>query len=169
MQKFVGLLRAVNVGGTGKLPMAELHDMCVETGFHNPKTLLASGNVVFETQSSQRNAFEALNQRLCQHFGAEIGLFVLNATEMTAVRDGNPFADHSPSQVGVLFVEPVPTEQECAAAKGLKDEVIVQGNGVLYVKFPSGMGQSKLVVPSAKTGTMRNMNTVEKLTVLLNE
>ena len=46
MQKYAALLRAVNVGGTGKLPMAELRKMCAVAGFQNAKTLLASGNVV---------------------------------------------------------------------------------------------------------------------------
>lgn len=169
MQKFAALLRAVNVGGTGKLPMAELRAICVEIGFQNPKTLLASGNVVFETELSPDEACLTLNNRLAEFFGKEIGLFVLSPSEMRLIEEGNPFPDHPPNQIGVLFTDNVPTPEEYENAKGRKDEVMIPGKGVLYIKFPSGMGQSKLAVPGAKEGTMRNMNTVAKLSAMLNE
>jgi uncharacterized protein (DUF1697 family) len=47
MGSFVALLRAVNVGGTGKLPMNELKNICEELGFGAVRTYIASGNVVF--------------------------------------------------------------------------------------------------------------------------
>ena len=45
MPKFVALLRAVNVGGTGKLPMADLKAICTEAGFAQIQTYIASGNM----------------------------------------------------------------------------------------------------------------------------
>ena len=48
MASFVALLRAVNVGGTGKLPMSDLKDICEEFGFGAVRTYIASGNVVFD-------------------------------------------------------------------------------------------------------------------------
>ena len=53
MNAFVALLRAVNVGGTGKLPMAELAAMCEKAGFVKVKTYIASGNVVFLSKLSR--------------------------------------------------------------------------------------------------------------------
>ncbi len=169
MQKYAALLRAVNVGGTGKLPMAELRTMCADIGFENSKTLLASGNVVFDTSLSQTDAQAALNAKLTGYFGRDIGLFVLNAAQMQVVHDENPFPDHPANQVGVLFLDEIPSQTDISAAKGLKDEEMVAGPGVLYIKYPSGMSKSKLVAPSANKGTMRNMNTVAKLSELLNE
>jgi len=52
MNAFVALLRAVNVGGTGKLPMTELKAMCEEAGFKSVRTYIASGNVVFTSTKS---------------------------------------------------------------------------------------------------------------------
>ena len=169
MQKYAALLRAVNVGGTGKLPMAELRKMCADAGFQYAKTLLASGNVVFETTLSKQDAHTALSSKLRDHFGTDIGLFILDGAQMRAVYDANPFSDHPPSQIGVLFVNDLPTPKDCQSAKGLKDEVMISAAGVLFIKFPSGMGKSKLAVPSANKGTMRNMNTVRKLSELLSE
>jgi len=53
MTRYVGLLRAVNVGGTGKLPMADLRAMCAEIGFADVQTYIASGNVVFDSAGNQ--------------------------------------------------------------------------------------------------------------------
>jgi len=47
---YVALLRAVNVGGTGKLPMAALKAMCETIGCTNVRTYIASGNVVFDSR-----------------------------------------------------------------------------------------------------------------------
>ena len=54
MPTYIALLRAVNVGGTGKLPMAELKAMCVAEGFADVQTYIASGNVVFTQQALRR-------------------------------------------------------------------------------------------------------------------
>ena len=50
MTTYAALLRAVNVGGTGKLPMPELRAMCESVGFSKVRTYIASGNVVFESK-----------------------------------------------------------------------------------------------------------------------
>ncbi len=53
MTAFVALLRAVNVGGTGKLPMRDLKDICEKLGFARVRTYIASGNVVFTSRKSE--------------------------------------------------------------------------------------------------------------------
>ena len=52
MTTYIALLRAVNVGGTGKLPMADLKAMCLDAGFTEVRTFIASGNVVFSSKTS---------------------------------------------------------------------------------------------------------------------
>jgi Protein of unknown function (DUF1697) len=52
MTKYIALLRAVNVGGTGKLPMSELKAICRGAGFARVETYIASGNVVFEGKAA---------------------------------------------------------------------------------------------------------------------
>ena len=49
---YIALLRAVNVSGTGKLPMADLKALCMAAGLLNVRTYIASGNVVFESKLS---------------------------------------------------------------------------------------------------------------------
>ena len=47
MTVYIALLRAVNVGGTGKLPMEQLVELCAGAGFTGARTYIASGNVIF--------------------------------------------------------------------------------------------------------------------------
>lgn len=167
MRKLAILLRAVNVGGTGKLPMQDLRSMCERRGFSNPKTLLASGNVVVETDQAPETVRETMEAELEDYAGKPVGVFVLDLQWMADIQKQHPFGDHAPSQCGILFVDEMPDQSELATAKGLKDEVLTPGANVLYVLFPSGMGKSKLVIPGSKSGTMRNLNTVNKLVELL--
>src|SRR3954469_20798170 len=53
MAAYIALLRAVNVGGTGKLPMSDLRELCEKAGFRKVRTYIASGNVVFESRMTE--------------------------------------------------------------------------------------------------------------------
>lgn len=148
--------------------MADLRKMCSDLGLANPKTLLASGNVVFETVEPREQVKEKLETALHAYAGKPVGTFVLTKGDVDTIAAQNPFPDHPPNQVGVLVADPLPSEAELTAAKGLKDEVMMLGDLALYVKFPHGMGQSKLTVPASDRGTMRNMNTIVKIQSALN-
>ena len=76
MTGYVALLRAVNVGGTGKLPMADLREMCVALGFDGVRTYIASGNVVFSTGLSEAEVKKALEERLRAYAGKPVGVMV---------------------------------------------------------------------------------------------
>jgi uncharacterized protein (DUF1697 family) len=73
MGSFVALLRAVNVGGTGKLPMSELKDICEKLGFESVRTYIASGNVVFTSRKSEAAIKVALEKRLQTYAGKPAG------------------------------------------------------------------------------------------------
>jgi uncharacterized protein (DUF1697 family) len=163
MTKYVALLRAINVGGTGKLPMADLKTMCEEAGFAHVQTYIASGNVVFESKASEAKVKAALEKRLHAYAGKPVGVVVRTAAEMAAVVKANPFPEASPSQAVAIFLDRPPTADALEHAVGLHDEKMRLGKREIFVHFPSGQGRSKLRIPAAKAGTARNMNTVAKL------
>jgi uncharacterized protein (DUF1697 family) len=82
---FIALLRAVNVGGTGKLPMSDLKEMCEALGFAGVRTYIASGNVVFSSRKSESAVKKALEARLEAYAGKPVGVLVRTAAEMQAV------------------------------------------------------------------------------------
>jgi uncharacterized protein (DUF1697 family) len=63
MAKFIAPLRAVNVGGTGKLAMADLKSICADAGFERIETYIASGNVVFESKGTASRVQSELESR----------------------------------------------------------------------------------------------------------
>jgi uncharacterized protein (DUF1697 family) len=163
MAQYVALLRAVNVGGTGKLPMTDLKAMCEELGFAQVETYIASGNVVFESKASEAKVKAALEKRLNAYAGAPIGVVVRAAAEMAAVLKANPFPTASSSQTVAIFLDKPPPADALDHAVGVNDETMRLGKREIFVHFPSGQGRSKLRIPAAKAGTARNMNTVAKL------
>jgi uncharacterized protein (DUF1697 family) len=163
MAKYVALLRAVNVGGTGKLPMAELKTMCSDAGFTEVETYIASGNVVFESKMTPAKAKSDLEKRLQGYSGKPVGVAIRTVAEMRAVLNANPFPKAAPNFTAVIFLDEPPPADALKHATGVKDETMRLGSREIYVHYPSGMGRSKLKIPAAKLGTARNINTVAKL------
>jgi uncharacterized protein (DUF1697 family) len=163
MGSFVALLRAVNVGGTGKLPMSELKAMCEELGFAAVRTYIASGNVVFTSRKSEAAIKAALEKRLHSYAGAPVGVLVRSAAEMVQVSADNPFPKAAPNRTVAIFLDKAPPEDALASIRGQNNEELRLGRREIYVHYGDGMGTSKLVIPAAKTGTARNMNTVATL------
>jgi uncharacterized protein (DUF1697 family) len=159
----VALLRAVNVGGTGKLPMSELKVMCEELSFTSVRTYIASGNVVFASGKSEAAIKSALEKRLAAYAGKPVGVLVRSAAEMAEVSAKNPFPKAAPNRTMAIFLDEAPPKDAIATVRGRKNEEIRLGKREIYVHYGEGMGQSKLVIPAAKTGTARNMNTVATL------
>jgi len=163
MGSFVALLRAVNVGGTGKLPMSELKAMCEELGFAAVRTYIASGNVVFTSRKSEAAIKAAPEKRLHSYAGAPVGVLVRSAAEMVQVSADNPFPKAAPNRTVAIFLDKAPPEDALASIRGQNNEELRLGRREIYVHYGDGMGTSKLVIPAAKTGTARNMNTVATL------
>ncbi|MEJ8562555.1 DUF1697 domain-containing protein [Yoonia sp. GPGPB17] len=163
MQTIIALLRAVNVGGTGKLPMAELRAMAQATGFANVRTYIQSGNMVFSSADDLPAVRQALESRLADYAGKPVGVILRTGHQMREVLAQNPFTDAEPSKVSVLFLNAPPLGDTMVAMKGQADEQIALGQREIFIHYPSGMGRSKLQLPAMAEGTMRNINTVTKL------
>ena len=163
MTGYVALLRAVNVGGTGKLPMTDLKAMCEQAGFEQVRTYIASGNVVFESSRSEAQVKAALETALHTYAGKPVGVCVRTAAEIVAVRDDDPFPEAPRNRTVAIFLDAPPPPDALDHAAGVQGEVMALGLREIYVLYDEGMGTSKLRIPAAKTGTARNLNTVAKL------
>jgi uncharacterized protein (DUF1697 family) len=163
MPVFVVLLRAVNVGGTGKLPMSDLKRLCEKAGFWNVRTYIASGNVVAERRGSEAQAKAALEAQLWEYAGKPVGVIVRTAAEMSKVVADNPFPNCSANRTVAMFLDEPPPSDTLKNVKGQTAEEIRLGAREVYVHYPDGIGRSKLRIPAAGDGTARNMNTVAKL------
>jgi uncharacterized protein (DUF1697 family) len=163
MTRYVALVRAVNVGGTGKLPMGELRSICADAGFTRVETYIASGNVVFESKLAPPKVKVELEARLRAYAGKSIGVVVRTAAEMAAVLRANPFPKAEPRYTYAIFLDGSPPRDALDRLVGRTDEEMRLGEREIFVHYPRGMGRSKLKIPATKTGTARNMNTIAKL------
>ena len=163
MTVFIALLRAVNVGGTGKLPMATLKSLCEKAGLTKVRTYIASGNIVFESRLAEHRVKALLESRLQALTGARARVLVRTREEMSALLRGNPFADRPANRTIALFLDEAPPADAIGKAKHLTTEEIVCGKREIYLFYPDGMGRSKLSLPEMTQGTARNLNTVAKL------
>jgi len=166
MSVYVALLRAVNVGGTGKLPMKELAALCGRLGFDDVETYIQSGNVVFETRISATKARAELEKALTAKLGKPALVLLRSASEMSAVEQANPFVDEPPNRVLVMFFDKAPQANVLSGIKAPGREQLSLKGRELYIYYPDGMGKSKLKVPLADVGTARNLNTVRKLAAM---
>jgi uncharacterized protein (DUF1697 family) len=163
MTNFIALLRAVNVGGTGKLPMTDLKAMCEKAGFKRVKTYIASGNVVFQSPKTEAQVKKALEAALADYAGKPVGVMVRTAAEMAAVAAANPFSGMPTNATVAIFLDAKPPANACEFATGVQEEKMALGEREIYVFYGKGMGTSKLKIPAAKAGTARNLNTTAKL------
>ena len=163
MTVFISLLRAVNVGGTGKLPMEGLLHLCAEAGFAEARTYIASGNAIFRSDASEDEVRNALQARLHAYIGKPVGVLIRSAEEVAQVVADNPFSDKPGNRVMALFTDAPLPAHPLDGATGLHNEEVRLGRRELFIFYPDGMARTHLHLPSERTGTARNMNTVAKL------
>lgn len=174
----VALLRAVNLASHNKVAMADLCAMLGDLKLSGARSLLQSGNVVFEAASAAPQALERkLQAEAERRLGLATDFFVRTAKEWSAVLAANPFTAEAKRDPGHLLVFALKDAPERAQARAL-DEAI-QGREVArvvgrqaYIVYPDGVGRSRLTIAliERKLGTRatgRNWNTAMKLGAML--
>ncbi|WP_338501280.1 DUF1697 domain-containing protein [Sphingomonas kaistensis] len=167
MTAYVALLRAVNVSGTGKLPMADLKRMGEECGFANVRTFIASGNLLFTSDLGEQQVQTRIAAKVADFFGRAIPVFVRSASEMADLAAQNPFTDDKGSRVMAHVIDATPTQAMLDDARNVAGERMALGPRAIYVSYGEGIGSTKLKLPAVAAGTARNMNSVAKIAALL--
>ncbi|MCS5715507.1 DUF1697 domain-containing protein [Herbiconiux sp. CPCC 205716] len=176
MARFVALLRGVNVNGI-TVKSAELGALFRSLGFEGVRTVLASGNVVFETDARDTAALKStIEAALGERFGYDAWIVLVPHDRLAAVVAGYPFPDDEAAHPYVVFTsdadvfaEVTAVAAELAPAPAPAPERATPGDGVLYWQCPRG---SSTDTPLAKalararyraTTTTRNLRTLQKL------
>ena len=164
MTAYVALLRAVNLAAASTLRMTDLKRLCEDAGFAAVQTYIASGNVVFTSEKSERAVKAAVEKALADFAGKAVPVMVRTAREMAAIAKASPFPNAPGNRVVAILLDAAPPRDALDHARHIDGEEIALGKREIYVRYTDhGMGKSKLVIPAAKAGTGRNMNTVAKL------
>ena len=166
MKSNVLLLRGINVGGRGKLPMAELRAAIEAAGGSDPKTYIQTGNAVFRG----RVTGVALSDEIEARAGFRPKVMLLDASAFAAIRQENPFPDSTDDAKALhvgFFAEPsVCTQADLDAARGAEEHVLLTAAAV-YLHTPKHLSGSTLAPRLERLVgvplTMRNWRTVLKL------
>jgi uncharacterized protein (DUF1697 family) len=177
LQKYLALLRGINVGGHHKVPMADLKEDFIAMGFREVKTLLNSGNVVFEGKAEQEPILEKkISQYLNDSFGFNIPILVRKIEDIHNLVDRNPFNGiemHKDLRLYVTFLKVLPREEFPLPWKSqdgsfqifeIKDRMVFSVLDVSVSKTTDAM--SMLEKSFGKDITTRNWNTLLKLVAL---
>jgi len=170
--RWAALLRAINAGVS--LPMADLRAFLSAQGMRDVRTLLASGNAVFDCEVEDGLALAArLRAAAREVLGVDTGWFLRSHADLAAIIAANPFPDAAAERPNHLFVhvhdQPIDPEipARVAAIYDGPERIHVVGRE-LFADYPQGVGQSGLpdALRKAKVpaeGTARNWNTLRKL------
>ena len=176
----IALLRGVNVGGRAAVAMPALRALLDGLGYGGARTLLQSGNVVFDGGGAKDAALErVLEAEIDKRFGVRADVLVRDAPAWRRVVAANPYpheAQRDPSHLLVYALRDAPTRKHVEALRAAIDgpEMVETVGKQAYVVYPAGIGRSRvtgaLVERKLETrGTGRNWNTVLNLLALVDD
>lgn len=174
MSTLTGFLRGINVGGHHKVPMAELRDKLNEIGCNNVRTLLNTGNFVFDIKQKNIQDLEnKIEDYISKSFGFPIPTIIRTRKEISDLVDENPFEKidvHKDIRLYVSFLKDTPkveltmpyfSEDKTYKIISIKDKIILSVLDLSTTNTPKGMDNLEKLF--GKNITTRNWNTVKKV------
>ncbi|MDX2220608.1 MAG: DUF1697 domain-containing protein [Burkholderiales bacterium] len=177
MPTFIALLRGVNVGKAKRVPMAEWKALMADLGYANIRTLLNSGNAVFEAKGKTAAATHAASIRktLLDNLGVDVAVVVKSADELKRIAATNPWAKEA-LDASRLLVAFAPDAATLAALAPIAERVqgtdrFYLGADAAYLWCPGGLLESPaaeaLLGKAGRAVTTRNGATLSKLLTMI--
>ena len=175
MTRYVALLRGINVGTAKPIAMADLRACFEALGFTGVRTLLRSGNVVFDADADGAVDAGSLESAIAAATGVSAGVVLVDDARFRSIVAENPLASvaSDPSRALVYFLDEVP--DDTGRGRPTDDELLPErlafGPQAIYQWCPDGISESrvppKFFTTLGTTATGRNLRTVEKIVALL--
>ncbi len=176
----LSFLRGINVGGRKKVRMADLRELYAALGFRNVRSLLQTGNVIFETDEDDLALVKArLENGISADFGYDVQLIMRSPAAFKSIFSRHRFSAEQlqePRKIAVVFLSGI---ADSAAVAQLRErnpgrEIIHADERELYIFYTDGMARSKLDSSRIERAlglhsTARNWNTCNRISKLLKE
>ncbi len=177
MEKYIAVLRGINVSGKRKIKMADLRDLLELEGFENVQTYIQSGNVVFSAKAYNARKLEhQISTLIEKHYGFDVPVIVMEASQVKEIMTHNPFLPENAENLHTLYVaflsdEPVSeTIKNIPPEQFLPDRFYIKGKHVFLCyatrysnsKLDNNFLEKKLKV----TATTRNWKTIKALAAM---
>jgi len=171
MKNFCAFLRGVNVKGT-TMKMTDVCKVFSDAGMQNVSSVLASGNIPFQSDKDFLALKTILEKAMSDHFNYEAFLFIRDDIEINEIVMNDPFSPlenfHNYIFIGEEKIEEILLEEFEKASKA-KDEKGKIVKNVFYWQVPKGqtlestfgkiLGRKNL----KDKMTSRNINTLERI------
>ncbi|RSY87425.1 DUF1697 domain-containing protein [Sphingomonas koreensis] len=175
MASHIALLHSITIGSGRRLAMADWREMMESIGLRNPRTLIATGNALFESEGATIGQLEErLETAFAQRFGRQIDTIVLSAAQWRDLVSANPFAEEVDGTRIAIRVMRNPLDETALAALApyaTQGERMKLANGHLWLHFPQDPTRSRLgtrlTTRRFGAGTVRNWNTVRRLNEMI--
>ena len=179
-ERYVALLRAVNVGGRNRIAMAALRELLQGLGYGSVRTHLQSGNAVFTAPAgaTPEPVAEEIEGALLAELDLAAKVLVRTRAELQRIVAGNPLldvaTDHRRLLVAFLSGPPAPDAVNQLAPADFEPEVFAVGEREIYVWYPEGVQAARLSNAFWErrfrvVATGRNWNTVTRLLEIMGE
>jgi len=184
MQKYISILRGINVGGKRKILMKDLKEVYQDLGFLNVETYIQSGNVIFESSNLDATKIsKQLEKSIFEKYSFEVPVLIRTKEELQKIQTSNPFIkseedkEHLINTLHLTFLEIVPTIQNTEKTKEIESIIldkfeIIENNIFIFCegnyhtsKLTNNFFEKKLKTKA----TTRNWKTIEKLVELTNK
>ena len=151
MTTYVALLRGVNVSAKKPIRMAELQESCLALGLQNVRTYLQSGNLVFDTKTTDTQKLASmLTAMIAKKFGHRVDVLVLAARALNRIAAMNPLRPPSSGDAQTSFhatflFEPIPANRFSKLTLPARpNEKATLTGQVVFLHCPNGYGKTKL-------------------------
>ncbi len=169
--RYAAFLRGINVGGNRLIKMEELARMFSGMGFSAVSTIIASGNVVFDSTEVEETLTTKIEQQLHEQLGYDVKILLRSIPYLQALVANNPFKDREKRfKLYVMFLAEPPTSSLTPPSLSEEDGlaiVSVTEREVYIVTFELPNGRSGNLTILEKTfgkyTTTRNWNTIVKI------
>jgi uncharacterized protein (DUF1697 family) len=178
MERFISILRGINVGGHRKIKMADLRNMYIDLGFKNVQSYIQSGNLVFNSELVDISQLEnILEKAILKYFEFEVPVIVRKKHEWEQVIQENPFLNENSTidELCVTFLSETPQIQllnQLQSRETENDQIQVIGeNAFLKIKGPyhkTPLNNNWIEKTLKVKATTRNWKSVLKIGEMLN-
>ncbi|WP_338769453.1 DUF1697 domain-containing protein [Bernardetia sp. ABR2-2B] len=181
MQKYISILRGINVGGKRKILMKDLKVLYQNLGFEHVETYIQSGNVIFNSSLDKNKISTQIEKAIFEKYNFEVPVIIRTKEELINIRSSNPFIESESKKQEIInslhltFLEEIPTIQNIEKAKEIEsktdDKFEIVGNTIFVFcegKYHTSKLTNNFFEKKLKTkATTRNWKTIEKLTELM--
>lgn len=169
MTRRIALFRGLNVGGKNRVAMKDLVGVLGRLGCANVRTVIQSGNVVFDAPAGREVSAASIVAALKAGVGVDTTVHNLTVAEFRRAAEHNPFATEEGRMVHLFFLESAPPDPDLDAIRELcrDSERWRLTDAVFYLHAPEGIARSKLAAAVERklgvSATARNWRTVRKV------